>query len=54
MCEVDLDLESMYTMFNVDGNMISNPTTPTTNLNKPTTLTIPINIFTTLTMLLKQ
>jgi hypothetical protein len=54
MCEFDLDLESMYTMFNVDGNMISNPARPTTNLNKATTFTIPINSFTTLTMLLEQ
>jgi len=28
MCEVDLEQDPMYTMFNVDGNMISNPATP--------------------------
>jgi hypothetical protein len=54
MCEIDLDLEPMYTMFNVDGNMISNHVTPTTNLNKPATFTIPINNFATSTMLLKE
>jgi hypothetical protein len=28
MCEVDLEQDLMYTMFNVDGDMISNPATP--------------------------
>jgi hypothetical protein len=54
MCEVDLDLEPMYTMFNVDGNVISNPITSTTNPNKPTTLTILINKFATSTMLFNE
>jgi hypothetical protein len=54
MCEVYLDPQPMYTMFNVDDNMISNPTTPTTNLNKPTTLTILTNSLATLTMLFEH
>jgi hypothetical protein len=54
MCEVDLDLGPMYTMFNVDGNMIFNLVTPTTYQNKPTILTIPINNLATLTMLLNE
>jgi len=54
MCEVDLDLKPMCTMFNVDNNRISNPATPTTNPNKLTTFTIPTNSFATSTMLLKQ
>ncbi len=28
ICEVDLEQDPMYTMFNVDGNMISNRATP--------------------------
>jgi hypothetical protein len=27
-CEANLEQDPMYTMFNVDGKMISNPTTP--------------------------
>jgi len=54
MCEADLDPKPMYIMFNVDNNMISNPTTPTTDPNKLTTFTIPTNSFATLTMLLEQ
>jgi hypothetical protein len=54
MCEVDLDLKPMYIMFNVDGNMKSNPTTLTTDLNKHVTLTIPINNFPTPTMLINE
>jgi hypothetical protein len=54
MCEIELDQEPVYTMFNVDCNMISNPATLTTNPNKPTTLTILINNFATSTMLLNE
>jgi hypothetical protein len=54
MSKVDLDLEPMYIMFNVDGNMVSNPTTLTTYPNKPATFTIPINNFATPTMLLNE
>jgi hypothetical protein len=53
MCEVDLDVEPMYMVFNVDGKLISNPTTPTIVPSNLATFIVP-NSLAIPTILLNQ
>lgn len=46
MCEVDLDPKPMHTMFNVNGNLISDLATPTTVPYNPTTPIVPNSLVT--------
>jgi hypothetical protein len=46
MCEIDLDPKPMHTMFNVNGNLISDLATPTTVPYNPTTPIVPNSLVT--------